>query len=237
MSIAATAPDESLAAKAPGVYVESSPAPQRSGYDGVYAAVSTDLLNAISHAAWVSGALKTHFARSYASTDGQPLTIAPVIGIVPSLRTVAPADSLLVVDVEATLPPVASEPTEGLLGLEAADVSLRLSADIGGGELVPLLTLSVGVHAEARAVLDDDQVSIEIVRFDLTADVAGGPPDAPYGDDLDRIVDELLAPPIMNLVRFDGIPLPAFAGFRLESPAAATHEGYLRFEAQLVASP
>ena len=80
-------------------------------------------------------------------------------------------------------------------------------------------------------------ISIEFISFELTGDVIEGPPDTPKGADLDFLLTELVSGRVMELVRFDGVPLPTFAGFQLVSPAAYSRAGYLRFEAELVSAP
>jgi hypothetical protein len=236
MSFEAIAPVEAYAARAPGVLVENDMAPQRSNYPGVYAAVSNDLLNSAVHATWLRGALSQTFEPWVYPSTGEPVTLGELAVFIPSLLRIAPADTRLALELETVLPPVASEPSSGLLGADAPDVRARVFA-ITEDQRIALFTLSASAHAEIQATLTDGAVSITFARFDLTGDVMEGPPDTPRGADLDELLASLVAQKVLELVRIDGIPLPSFAGFEIESPEAYSREGYLRFEGDLVLAP
>lgn len=182
--------------------------------DGLGAAVSRDLVNALLHASWAAGRLHRTIPLG---TEAQPTTVAAVTLLVPALRDVAPSDAPVQLVVEPLLPAVLEATDDGGFALAIGELHLRLEALTADG-VVPLATLVARIDAPlAFSLQPEGDLSISIADWTLAAEPLDTRPGLPRGPDLAALLEGVidmfsvdLAGPIARL------PLPAVDGLALD---------------------
>ncbi len=189
--------------------------------------VSIDMLNAALFTAWSAGILD--YSYEGPPFQGHPLTVGALSAFVPSIRTLAPMEAVIVLDVDATLPAAVrpGDGDEGQLVLEAPDVELVASAMVDGHK-VKLFSLSLAGEAAVNLVVREGKLVLDLARVTMIADPKDAPGDTPVGATLDELIRPFVMEPVMRLFALPQLPLPALYGYRLDSPMPTVDGRYIR---------
>jgi hypothetical protein len=211
-------------------------APPRSMAE-VAANISLDAINAMTFNAWAGETL--NFRIDEIPFGSGNATLAALAFISPELRTLAPLDTPLSVEIAMGLPPVVVGDGNALM-LQCAEVRLNFIARIESGEQ-SVVSLSLGLNAdlsvELGAAMSAGELSFLVEDLLLTGDLFEGPESFGQGPDLDALLRSLSRPLTEKLGALQGLQIPTVYGFGFAAQEARHLNGFVHVEGSLDYTP
>jgi hypothetical protein len=199
--------------------------------EDVAVSVSQNLLNVVLYEAWRERFMERRIEGESLRDEG--VTVSDLSLLLPRLEDRAPSDAPVDFAISAALPPVVRE-SDGELWVEAADVRAELVAR-GGGEDVPLMTLSLGARTRVTSEVREDAFSVNLEGIELTGvDVVGDAKDQlPDGDELQELLLSLLGDRLEDGMEIDALQIPSLYGFEVTAEQPSPEDGYLALTGSL----